>query len=297
MRLKIVTYNIKSGLYHPDGLEAVARVLEAASPDVIALQEVDRDTRRARHEDQTAWLAGRLGMPYHCFGAATPWDGGGEYGVSLISAFPLLEQNVTHLWVPQGKDVPHGAREPRVVLSAKLAIAPDGDESGPGERGGDDAAAGAKADGATRGEADAGSPAAAGGTLTVMVTHFGLTDEQRRRQAHQLLGLAHGADDGKVVVTGDLNGRPDSPEVRVLADALHDVLGHVPETERITFPSGDPEMHGRDFLARTIDYIFIGDGARVEGARVIADHSLASDHNPCEATLHLPKARPSAATS
>jgi endonuclease/exonuclease/phosphatase family metal-dependent hydrolase len=289
MRLKIVTYNIKSGLYHPDGLEAVARVLEAAAPQVIALQEVDRDTRRARHEDQTAWLADRLGMPYHCFGAATPWLGGGEYGVSLISAFPLLEQKVTHLWVPQGQDVPHGAREPRVVLSAKLAIAPDGDESGPGVRGDDnEGAAGAKASGDSAGEAAR--------TLTVMVTHFGLTDEQRRRQAEQLLGLAQGADDGKVVVTGDLNGRPDSPEVRVLADALHDVLGHMPETERITFPSGDPEMHGRDFLARTIDYIFTGDGARVEGARVIADHSLASDHNPCEATLRLPAERSSAAT-
>jgi endonuclease/exonuclease/phosphatase family metal-dependent hydrolase len=281
MRLKIVTYNIKSGLYHPDGLEAAARVLEAAAPQVVALQEVDRDTRRARHEDQTAWLANRLALPYHCFGAATPWDGGGEYGVSLISAFPLLEQKVTHLWVPQGQDVPHGAREPRVVLSAKLAIAPDDDESGSGERGGGD---------------DAGSsPAAAGGTLTVMVTHFGLTDEQRHRQAQQLLRLAASADDGKVVVTGDLNGRPDSPEVRVLAEGLRDVLGHLPETERITFPSGDPEMHGRDFLARTIDYIFTGDGAQVEEARVIADHSLASDHNPCEATLQLPAERSSAA--
>jgi endonuclease/exonuclease/phosphatase family metal-dependent hydrolase len=290
MRLKIVTYNIKSGLYHPDGLEAVARVLEAAAPQVIALQEVDRDTRRARHEDQTAWLADRLGMPYHCFGAATPWDGGGEYGVSLISAFPLLEQRVTHLWVPQGQDVPHGAREPRVALSAKLAIAPD-DGLGPGERAG---AAAARAGGAS-GDAADGS-AHADETLTVMVTHFGLTDEQRRRQAEQLLGLARSADDGKVIVTGDLNGRPDSPEVRVLADTLHDVLGHVPETERITFPSGDPEMHGRDFLARTIDYIFTGDGARVEGARVIADHSLASDHNPCEATLRLPESRPSAPT-
>jgi endonuclease/exonuclease/phosphatase family metal-dependent hydrolase len=272
MQLKIVTYNIKSGLYHPDGLEAVARVLEAAAPQVVALQEVDRDTRRARHEDQTAWLADRLALPYHCFGAATPWDGGGDYGVSLISAFPLLEQKVTHLWVPQGKDVPHGAREPRVVLSAKLSLTRASDAAD-------------------------GGPTPADGTLTVMVTHFGLTDEQRHRQAQQLLRLATSADDGKVVVTGDLNGRPDSPEVRVLAEGLRDVLGHLPETERITFPSGDPEMHGRDFLARTIDYIFTGDGARVEDARVIADHSLASDHNPCEATLRLPAERSSVANN
>lgn len=244
--LKMVTYNIKSGLYHPDGLEAVARVLEDADPQVVALQEVDRDTRRARHEDQTTWLADRLGMPYHCFGAATPWEGGGEYGVSLISSCPLVDTKVTHLWVPQGADVPHGASEPRVVLSAVV-------------------------------EAD--SP------FTVMVTHLGLTGEQRRRQAEQILECVRGTDGNRVVVTGDLNGSPDSPEVRVLSESLRDVLGALPESERITFPSGDPEMHGDDFLARTIDYIFVGGGVRVEGARIIADYSLASDHNPCQATL------------
>jgi endonuclease/exonuclease/phosphatase family metal-dependent hydrolase len=277
MRLKVVTYNIKSGLYHPEGLEAVARVLEVAEPHVIALQEVDRDTRRARNEDQTAWLASRLDMPHHCFGAATPWDGGGEYGVSLISAFPLHDPKVTHLWVPRGQDVPHGAREPRVVLSARISL-----DSAPGE---DTAAATGREANVTGGATpeDAGSPR----DVTVMVTHFGLTDDQRRRQAEQLLGFARGVDGGNVIVTGDLNGRPDSPEVRILSGALHDVLGHVPEAERITFPSGDPEMHGRDFMARTIDYIFTNDGARVEEAQVIADHSLASDHNPCSATLRL----------
>ncbi|MEX2542186.1 MAG: endonuclease/exonuclease/phosphatase family protein [Trueperaceae bacterium] len=244
--MKIVTYNIKSGIYHPEGLEAVARVLEEAAPQVIALQEVDRNTRRARHEDQTAWLANRLGLPYHCFGAATPWEGGGDYGVSLISSYPLVDTKVTHLWVPHGADVPHGAREPRVVLSAVV-------------------------------EAD--------NPFTVMVTHLGLTGEQRRRQAEQLLECARGVNGNRVVVTGDLNGHPDSPELRVLSESLRDVLAELPESERITFPSGDPEMHGDDFLARTIDYIFVGGGVRVESARVIADYSLASDHNPCEATL------------
>ncbi|MEX2536409.1 MAG: endonuclease/exonuclease/phosphatase family protein [Trueperaceae bacterium] len=249
MRLKIVTYNIKSGLYHPDGLEAVARVLEEAQPQIVALQEVDRGTRRARQEDQAAWLAARLSMPHYCFGPATPWDGGGEYGVALISSLPLEDPQVSRLWVPQDEDAPHGTREPRVVLSAKVDT--DGD----------------------------------GAPLTVMVTHLGLTDEQRRRQAAQLLERARSAAGTPVVLTGDFNGHPDSPEVRLLAEGLHDVLSELAEGERVTFPSGDPEMHGDDFLARTIDYIFVNAAVEVDSARVIADYSLASDHNPCEATL------------
>ena len=42
-----------------------------------------------------------------------------------------------------------------------------------------------------------------------------------------------------------------------------------------------------DYLARTIDYIFLGGSARCERARVIADYSLASDHNPCEAVISV----------
>lgn len=256
-----MTYNIKSGIYHPDGLEAVARVLEEAAPQLIALQEVDRDTRRSGHEDQTAWLARRLGMEHFCFGAATPWEGGGEYGVALISSYPLLEPSVTSLWVPaaeggDGIHVPHGLREPRIVLSARVVPKDQLSRNLP---------------------------------VTVMVTHLGLSDEQRLRQAEQLVELAAAAEtDERVLLAGDFNGRPDSPEVRTLTASLEDSLGHLPERERVTFPSGDPEMHGEDFLARTIDYILVGGGLRVQNARIIADYSLASDHNPCEATISLP---------
>lgn len=242
MRLKVVSYNIKSGLYHPDGLEAIARVLEGLGAHVVALQEVDRHTRRSRQLDQAAWLADRLGYPHHCFGPATPWEGGGEYGVALISSLPLESPSVDHLWVPSGDRVSAGEREPRVALSA-----------------------------------------IANG-LRVIVTHLGLSESQRIRQAGELVELARQA---PAVIAGDLNGTPGSPEVRLLAEEFRDVLQHLPQGERITFPSGDPHMHGEDFLTRTLDYIFVTEGIGVESARVVAEHSLASDHNPCEAVLVL----------
>src|SRR5262245_46960621 len=42
--LRVMTFNIKSGLY---GLPNVARVIREAQPDVVALQEVDVGARRS----------------------------------------------------------------------------------------------------------------------------------------------------------------------------------------------------------------------------------------------------------
>jgi len=242
--LKVVTYNIKSGIYHPDGLDAIVRVLEPLEADVIGLQEVDRGTRRSRGEDQTALLARRLGMPYYQFGPATPWEGGGEYGVALLSRHPLESTEVVPLWVPTGKDATPGEREPRVALCARLH-----------------------------------EP-----RVRLLVTHLGLTREQRLRQTEQLVGIADASAE-PVVLMGDLNGRPDDPEILYLCDRMCDSLGHLPEEERITFPSGDPELHEEDFLARTLDYVFVSSGDGIVSARVVAEHTLASDHNPLEAQL------------
>jgi endonuclease/exonuclease/phosphatase family metal-dependent hydrolase len=86
-----MTYNIHSGR-GLDGrlqLERIARVIEAEDPDWVALQEVDSQRRRTRHQDQAAWLAQRLG--YHCaFVAARKWKRG-EYGNAILSRVPPLE--------------------------------------------------------------------------------------------------------------------------------------------------------------------------------------------------------------
>src|SRR5690606_16381604 len=55
LMLSVMSYNIRSALEHPRRLEALATVIEAAAPDLVALQEVDRHTIRSDHTDQTAW--------------------------------------------------------------------------------------------------------------------------------------------------------------------------------------------------------------------------------------------------
>ena len=71
MQIRIVTYNIKSGRHHPQGLEAVARIVETLAPDILGLQEVDEGMRRTGGVAQTDWLSRRLRMA----GLFAPRDG------------------------------------------------------------------------------------------------------------------------------------------------------------------------------------------------------------------------------
>lgn len=106
-----MTFNIQSGLR---GLELVAEVIRSSSPDVVALQEVDVRSRRAQGVDQPAVLAERTGLPYFAHFRTTELHGG-DYGVALISRFPL--RKVAQYALP----VPPGA-EPRTVAHAILKV-------------------------------------------------------------------------------------------------------------------------------------------------------------------------------
>lgn len=67
--------------------QRIADVISNAEADVIALQEMDVNRQRSGEQDQTALIAGQLGM-YHCFFAV--WSSEAEqYGLSIVSRFPM----------------------------------------------------------------------------------------------------------------------------------------------------------------------------------------------------------------
>lgn len=111
--LRVLTYNIHHG-EGVDGkldLERIAAVINAAKPDLVALQEVDRRTRRTGGVDQAVELARLTGM-HHVYGAAMPYQGG-EYGQAVLSRFPISQHRVHFL--PQ-----RTGREPRIALEAQV---------------------------------------------------------------------------------------------------------------------------------------------------------------------------------
>ncbi|HEY5909649.1 MAG TPA: endonuclease/exonuclease/phosphatase family protein [Verrucomicrobiae bacterium] len=113
--LRVLTYNVHHG-EGVDGrldLDRIATVIRAASPDLVALQEVDRYARRTGGIDQTATYARLTGL-HAWFGAAMPFQGG-EYGQALLSRWPLQQPTVLPLPGTRG-------REPRIVVTAIVDI-------------------------------------------------------------------------------------------------------------------------------------------------------------------------------
>ncbi|WNZ61439.1 endonuclease/exonuclease/phosphatase family protein [Myxococcus sp. MxC21-1] len=109
--LRVMTFNIQSGAR---GLERVAHVIRAAVPDVVALQEVDVGSTRARGLDQTEELSRLTGLKYRAHFRTTDLFGG-AYGIAVLSRFPLEALAQYPLPGPRGA-------EPRTVAHAAVEV-------------------------------------------------------------------------------------------------------------------------------------------------------------------------------
>lgn len=111
--LRVASYNLKSGL--ETSLDQVAAAIEQLSPDIIALQEVDRFVDRSGRVDQAKVLADRLG--YQEIYAAAIDRGGGSYGIALLSRLPVASVERVNLRAA-------GSYEPRVAIDAQVCVGP-----------------------------------------------------------------------------------------------------------------------------------------------------------------------------
>jgi endonuclease/exonuclease/phosphatase family metal-dependent hydrolase len=119
--LRVMTYNIhhcnppsKEASGEID-LEAIVRAIRQEAPDLVALQEVDVNTTRSGAFNQAEEIGRRLGMQAF-FAKALDYQGG-EYGVAILSRFPLSETAVVQL--PQGADP---KSENRVLATARVTL-------------------------------------------------------------------------------------------------------------------------------------------------------------------------------
>lgn len=120
--LKVMTYNIRHG--NPPAadvtvldLGGIAAVINKENPDIVALQEVDKNTRRSGVTlDQARDLANRTKM--HVFFSKSIDYQGGEYGIAVLSRYPIIEQQRYELPIASGVSA-----EKRTV--ALIAVATD----------------------------------------------------------------------------------------------------------------------------------------------------------------------------
>jgi endonuclease/exonuclease/phosphatase family metal-dependent hydrolase len=232
--VRVMTFNIFAGndLERRSNLSRVAALIDSLDVDVVFLQEVDRGTARSGGVDQAAVIAGSTGL-HAVFGRAMDFDGG-EYGIAILTRWPVRTWRV----VPLDAAPPAGvgpSHEPRIVLHAVVA-APAGD-------------------------------------LHLLNTHLHHGAAPAARHAQVLELLAYVAEafprPTRLVLGGDLNTRPDSPEVRALALVFRDAWR--------TCGAGDGPTFRSDAPTRRIDYVML---AGFECSRAWVPDTLLSDHRP-----------------
>lgn len=108
--LRLMSFNIHAA--RTVDIEAIADAILEFDPDIVGLQEIDIETGRSGGVDQISALSTRTGMS-SLFAKTIDYDGG-EYGIGLLTRFPILSDD--RLPLP-------GSGEPRVLLIADLDIA------------------------------------------------------------------------------------------------------------------------------------------------------------------------------
>ncbi len=85
--IRLMTYNIHQGLnlHSLPAPEAIAREIEAAAPDLVALQEVNRGWTISGNSDLVTWLEQRLPDYHLVYGPMV----GDLWGTAILSRFPI----------------------------------------------------------------------------------------------------------------------------------------------------------------------------------------------------------------
>lgn len=116
--IRVMTYNVH-GCVGMDGRldeQRIAAVIAAASPDVVALQELDVERQRSRGLNQARHLAEHLKMDFHFHPALTQLSE--QYGDAVLSRLPmtLVKQGI----LPTSTS--RLAFEPRGALLVKILV-------------------------------------------------------------------------------------------------------------------------------------------------------------------------------
>lgn len=113
--VRILTFNILHGATTKGDfdLDKIATFIEKTNPDLVALQEVDFKTKRAKNFDLVTELGYRTKMT-SLFGKAMNFDGG-AYGEGILTKMPIIASRNVPL--------PHSPKnEPRAALEVTVEL-------------------------------------------------------------------------------------------------------------------------------------------------------------------------------
>lgn len=108
--MRVLSYNIHKGVGGRDRqyrLERIMEVIEAEEPDIICLQEVDRNVRRSRFDNQPELFAERFQFAQRLFQLNVHAKTGG-YGNLMLTRWPIRSHHHIQLTLQTKK--PRGAQ-------------------------------------------------------------------------------------------------------------------------------------------------------------------------------------------
>ena len=235
--MKIMEYNLQSGKNYEEKRERnydfSLNVIKAEAPDIVGLCEVGKQPSGVFGAyplecEVDKYLGEALGM-YSYYGISTYFDGFG-YGNALLSKHPIKSAKTVIIPdVPTEERIPGRYYETRSILAAELDVP---------------------------------------GGLTVLVSHFGLVDAERKNAIDTLMPLISEAK-GTVIFMGDLNIGHNDPLLSPVYEKLNEAGRDLGEL-LLTFPSDEPKQK--------IDYIFVSKELKILSQKTI--RTRASDHVP-----------------
>jgi len=227
--LKVLVYNVHAGkdAKGVDNLQRVADVVKASGADIVLLQEVDKGTRRSGNVDQPAEYARRTGFNV-AFGRSLNYDGG-EYGIAVLSRWPIRRDTAIHLPVDPPQERSGGSHEPRVAMRVSIP-----------------------------------SPF---GELSFLNTHIDASsdDRWRKQEIKTIIALARDlvrTGNSRVMVGGDFNSTPESEvQMELRASGLDDAWLKCGSGEGFSYPA--------DSSRKRIDYLFLTPGVQCTRGEVL----------------------------
>lgn len=250
-----MSYNIQSGRNYGEvltrGFDWQIEVIRNAAPDIVGLQEV------GKHPSAGFPLYPLDGNPteyiakelgmYSYFAKAISVEGKYPYGNAILSKYPI--KNAKTVMIPDPiKRTDSEDYETRCVLVAEIDVL---------------------------------------GGITVIVSHFGLMEEERINAVQTVLEIVS-AVKKPVLFMGDLNMKPDDKILRPIFGVLQDTANG--ELTPITWPSDVDASTGMSRKepqgeVRKIDYIFASGHFNTQKVQTL--RSRASDHLPYVAELEI----------
>ena len=240
--IRVLVYNIHAGkdAKGVDNLARVAAIVSDTRADIVLLQEVDIGTARSGQVDQMAQLR-RLTGYFGAFGKTLDYQGG-DYGIAVLSRWPITADTLIHLPVEPPQHRSGVSYEPRGALLVRID--------------------------------------APGRPLRVINTHVDASREDfyRLQEAKTLLSISMGLQDGtgdhggaETVMGGDLNSEPESAVIALFGPAgWRDSFRECGKGDGLSYPANVP--------VKRIDYLMITGATRCMAASVL--NTEASDHRP-----------------